>query len=502
MNDTSLQHISDEKIKTPKEYTVYNCHTHTFTIDHVPNNFGKKVMPILYQVITMKVVKWYYLNLTYRNNNYKRFLHRCNKIKHFFIDILKFTVVLHWIYTLVLFFLNWFFKMLVNLLALGNLFSPQSKAAFKRFTTIGRYATYSKSGQRKVFDLLEKTYDTNTKFVVLPMDMDYMEAGKPIANYMEQLQELLKVTSNNKDQLLPFVFVDPRRITDVNINLNGFSYQKYVKSNLLKQKFYGIKMYPALGYYPFDKNLIETYKFAQEHQIPITTHCIEGTVFYRGKKKKEWSHHPILKYTKKKAEGPIPIPLPQTKNFDFTTNFSHPLNYHCLLDKDLLSSYLGEEIDLSKLKICLAHFGGSKEWLRYTDDNWNNYNNNISHSSRQAYFNSKIKNTLTHGSTRTIWWNASWLSIIYDLMIKYDGVYTDISFIVFNEELFPLLKYLLQDDKVKHKIIFGTDYYVVAQKNTEKALFQNLRSYIGEDLFYMISHTNAKQFLKTNFGQP
>lgn len=487
------------KPEIPKNYTVYNCHTHTFTIDHVPNNFGKKVLPILYQIITMRLVKWYYLNLTYRNNNYKRFVHKLRKVKHFFLGVFKFTGVLYWVYTLILFFCKWLFKMFVNVLAIDNLFSTQSKAAFKRFTTLGRYATYSKSGQKKVFDLLEKTYDSSTKFVVLPMDMEYMEAGKPIAGYMQQLDELLRVKENNKGHLLPFVFVDPRRIVDPKVNVNGFSYQKYVKRNLLRENFHGIKLYPALGYFPFDKNLIETYKFAQEHQIPIMTHCIEGTVFYRGKKKKEWEQHPILKYTKKKENGPIPMPLPQTKNYDFTTNFSHPLNYHCLLDKDLLSAYLGEETDLSQLKICLAHFGGTKEWKRYTEDNWNNYNNNISHRSLEDYFNRKIKNTLNHGSTRTIWWNASWLSIIYDLMIHYKGVYTDISFIIFNEELFPLLKFLLQDDKVKHKILFGTDYYVVSQKNTEKALFQNLRSYIGEDLFYMISHTNAKQFLSTKF---
>ncbi|SFN63588.1 hypothetical protein SAMN04487989_102157 [Bizionia echini] len=483
----------------PKNYTVYNCHTHTFTIDHVPNNFGKKVTPLVFQIVTMKVVKWYFLNLTYRNNTYKRFTHRVKKIKHFFISVLKFTIVGYWLFSMIMFFCIWLGKMLINILAISNLFSKQSKEAYARFVTLGRYATYSKSGQRKVFDLLEKTYDVNTKFVVLPMDMDYMQAGKPVANYMKQLEELLQVTKNNKEQLLPFIFVDPRRITDPSININGFSYERFVKKNLTRRHFHGIKLYPALGYFPFDKHLIETYKFAQEHQIPITTHCIEGTVFYRGKKEKEWDYHPILKYTKKVTEGPIPMPLPQTKNYHFTTNFSHPLNYHCLLNKKLLSNYLGEETDLSKLKICLAHFGGSKEWLRYTNDNWNNYNNNISHISREKYFESTIKNTLNHGSTRTIWWNASWLSIIYDLIIQYENVYTDISFILFNEELFPLLKYLLQDDKVKHRILFGTDYYVVAQKNTEKALFQNLRSYLGEDLFYLISHQNPKQFLSTTW---
>lgn len=484
-------------MSTQKDPTIFNCHTHTFTIDHVPNLFGRKLLPLLYQIITMRLVKWYYLNLTKRNRRYRTIVHYKNKVKYFFLDILKFTIIGYWAYTLVLFFLKWTLKIISNIIVIDGFFSAQSKSAYKRYVTLGRYATYSKQGQGKVFDLLEKTYDQNTKFVVLPMDMDYMEAGKPIVNYMQQLDELLKVTKNNKDSLLPFVFLDPRRVAETS-DLKGVNcYENYVKRNLSKHVFHGIKMYPALGYFPFDKSLIETYKFAQQNQIPIITHCIEGTVFYRGKKKKEWSKHPILKYRKDKEQ--IPFPLPQKKNYDFTTNFTHPLNYHCLLDKDLLSDYLGEETDLSQLKICLAHFGGTKEWNRYSEDNWNNYNNNISHISKNEYLNRKIKNTLNHGSSRTIWWNASWLSIIYDLMIKYEGVYTDISFIIFNQELFPLLKFILQDKKVSHKILFGTDYYVVAQKNSEKALFQNLRSYIGEDLFYKIANENPKAFLSTSF---
>jgi|GEM_PF-845571 len=483
-----------------KDPTIYNCHSHTFTIDHVPNLFGKKLLPLLYQLITMRLVKWCFLNLTKRNRRFKSFIHFKNRLKYFFLDVLKFTIVGYWIYSLILFSLKWAFKILFNALAIDNFFGAQSKSAYKRYITLGRYATYSKLGQSKVFDLLEKTYDQNTKFVVLPMDMDYMEAGKPISNYIQQLEELLKVTANNKKNLLPFVFVDPRRIAET-CDLNGVNcYENYVKRNLSKEVFHGIKLYPALGYFPFDKNLIETYKFAQEYQIPITTHCIEGTVFYRGKKKKEWNIHPILKYKKDKNMDSIPIPLPQKKNYDFTTNFTHPLNYHCLLDKELLSEYLGEETDLSKLKICLAHFGGTNEWNRYSKDNWNNYNNNISHLSKSEYLSRNIKNTLNHGSSRTIWWNASWLSIIYDLMIQYEGVYTDISFIIFNQELFPLLKFMLQDDKVNHKILFGTDYYLVAQKNTEKALYQNLRSFIGEDLFRKIANENPKKFLSTTLN--
>lgn len=479
------------------EKTIYNCHTHTFTIDHVPNLFGKKLVPLAYQIVTMKLVKWYYINLTERSSKFRLWKQRYNKVKYFIIDVLKFTRIGYWVFSMVFFTLKWAFKIISNALAISHFFGPQSKAAYRRFVNLGRYASYSKQGQSKVFDLLEKTYDQNTKFVVLPMDMDYMEAGKPTIGYMKQLEELLAVTQNNKNNLLPFVFLDPRRIAET-CDLKGADcYENYIKRNLSRTVFYGIKMYPALGYYPFDKNLIETYKFAQDHQIPIITHCIEGTVFYRGKKKKEWRHHPILKYTKEKGAQPVPIPLPQKKNYDFTTNFTHPLNYHCLLDKTLLSEYLGEETDLSKLKICLAHFGGTKEWNRYSEDNWNNYNNNISHLSKDTYLNRKIKNTLSHGSSRTIWWNASWLSIIYDLMIQYEGVYTDISFIIFNQELFPLLKFLLQDEKVSHKILFGTDYYVVSQKNSEKALYQNLRSYLGDPLFFKIANQNPKAFLSS-----
>lgn len=96
------------------------------------------------------------------------------------------------------------------------------------------------------------------------------------------------------------------------------------------------------------------YKFALQHQIPIITHCIEGTVFYNGE-------------------------VPDFKN----------------------------------LKICLAHFGGENEWKKYMSDGWNNYNKNICHDTKEVY--ERRKNTLNHGNQKTIWWNASW--VICYLMI-------------------------------------------------------------------------------------
>ncbi|WP_158837806.1 amidohydrolase family protein [Polaribacter sp. L3A8] len=484
-------------MKLGKDKTIFNCHTHIFTIDHVPNEFGRTFVPrFLSKILTIKLVKWYYNKFTSRGNyQYKKFRHSLKKIKYGVIRICKWTYVLYWLILLVSFILKWFFKILTSFLKVDFLFSKELRDITKRFLTLGRYSLNYKS-QARIYDLLEKTYERNTKVVVLSMDMDYMEAGKPEIKYLDQLDELKIVKKNNSD-LLPFIFLDPRRVNETKLLEGKKNYATFLKSELQKGNFNGIKLYPALGYYPFDKELIDSYLFAQENNIPIMTHCIEGTVFYRGKKKPEWNYHPILTYNKKGTDNPGPIPLPQSGNYQWTTNFTHSMNYHCLLDNELLSNYLGYECDLSKLKICLAHFGGSKEWNKYEADGWNNYNKNISHATVKDYL--KIKNTLNHKSKRTIWWNASWLSIIYDLMIKYDNVYADVSFILFNEELFPMLKFILNDTKVSNKILYGTDYYVVTQKKSEKSLHLNLRAYLGEELFFKIANENPRKFLSTSF---
>jgi predicted TIM-barrel fold metal-dependent hydrolase len=481
-----------------EEKEIYNCHTHVFTIDHVPNEFTRTFVPrILSKILTIKLVKWYYRNFTSRGSRkYKRFRQRLKKIKYGFINFCKWTILLYWVYYLIAFVLNWLFKIITNFIRIDHLFSKEIKEILGRYITLGRYSLNYKT-QGKIYDLLEKTYAKGTKIVVLSMDMDYMAAGKAIKPYMQQIEDLKKVKQNNPD-LLPFIFLDPRRIEETKNLPKRKNYCNYLKSELHKGNFSGIKLYPALGYYPFDKNLIDSFLFAQENEIPLMTHCIEGTVFYRGKKKPEWNYHPILTYKKRGVDIPQPIPLPQEGNYQWSTNFTHPLNYHCLLDSEKLSFFLGYECDLSKLKICLAHFGGTKEWNKYEADGWNNYNKNINHASEEDY--NKLKNTLNHKSKRTIWWNASWLSVIYDLLIKYDNVYTDVSFILFNEELFPMLKFILNDSKVSDKILYGTDYYVVTQKRSEKALHQNLRSYLGEDLFLKIANENPKKFLKSKIN--
>lgn len=486
--------MKTSNVKKPN--SIINCHTHIFTIDHVPDDFGKSLLPWpFYRLFSMQNIKWYYKNLTVEGSRrYRSFIHRCNNVWFTLKGWMKATIILWFVYFLIYRITKWLIRITIDFLRLDTIFSPEVKALIGRYKTMARYSINYKD-QASIFNFLKKNYPTRTRFVVLTMDMEYMEAGRPKVSYLDQVSELERI-KKNKEDMLPFIFADPRRIAATRNKKGQENYEGLMKSLLSRNIFNGIKIYPALGYYPFDKDLIPILEFAQEYEIPVMTHCIRGTVFYRGKKKPEWSQHPILKYNSKEGEYKN-IPFPQKRNYDFTTNFTHPLNYHCLLDKTLLSGFLGVEKDLSRLKICLGHFGGEDEWNLYSQDAWNNYNNNIAPIEKELYL--KRKNTLNHASTRTIWWNASWLSVIYDLIVTYENVYADVSFILHNQQLFPLLKYILQDEKVRHRILFGTDYYVVAQKGVDKALYQNLRSYLGEELFLRIAETNAAEYVTTKF---
>ena len=255
-----------------------------------------------------------------------------------------------------------------------------------RYMLMGRFAMYQ--GQAGIFERLKDQYPEKTKFIVLPMDMDYMDAGEPKVGrrYPEQLEELAIVHKKNPESVLPFVFADPRRIAE---DPNQFRYEIgergevllkdcFIKTYIEDKGFSGFKIYPALGYYPFDEKLLPLWLYAADRQIPIMTHCIKGSIFYRGKKKREWDQHPVFKeYVRLGGDQQLSkLLLPQRKNAAFSCNFTHPLNYLVLLKEELLRIWVGqcsEEIkilfgytdpgtrlarNLEHLKICFAHFGG------------------------------------------------------------------------------------------------------------------------------------------------
>ncbi len=81
--------------------------------------------------------------------------------------------------------------------------------------------------------------------------------------HMENLMDLVK---NRKGELFPFVAIDPRRPGIIKALLSGEFFQG-------EQRFYGVKLYPRMGYHPQCKPMEDVYKYCSDNGIPITYHC-------------------------------------------------------------------------------------------------------------------------------------------------------------------------------------------------------------------------------------
>lgn len=394
-----------------------------------------------------------------------------------------------------------------------------------RYVNIGRFAYYGK--QRDIFTRLKAQYPANTGFVVLPMDMEFMDAGRLSIpdGFKKQMEELHSIKQSQPvNSFFPFVFVDPRRkevsgqvFFDWKPLENGVValQPSFIKEYIEEKKFSGFKIYPALGYYPFEETLLPLWKYAADHQIPILTHCIRGTIYYRGTKKKEWGRHPLFKQAEGQNEF-IPLLLPELKNRDYVNNFTHPLNYLCLVEEKLLRLLVGEakderiktlfgyngpdksmDHDLRNLKLCFGHFGGEEEWQKYFEKDRDSFTSQmVTNPDKGLEF---IKDEPMHKSyarLERIWKEVDWYTTITSLMLRYDNLYADISYIIHSDSIFPLLKQTLTNQKLQQRVLFGTDFYVVRNHKSEKDMLSSARAALSDAEFNWIAVANPGTFLK------
>lgn len=337
-------------------------------------------------------------------------------------------------------FLPWYLRIVANGLVKVGTVNIFRRIGLKGLAyRLNRFVIFKaigeKKGQAEVFKHLRGFYPEDTQHVVLSMDMEYMAAGKVPQPFEEQLRELSELKKRHGERILPFVFAHPNR---PNIH-------KLVKEYITNQNFAGIKIYPALGYFPTDPRLDTLFAWAETKQIPIMTHCSRGGVYYKGKLTTTMRTDP--------SDGKV---YPKTKKSEFTDVYTDPDRYEPLLTK------------YPKLKLCFAHFGGATEWDKYLDQSW-------------------------HTATEQTWFNK-----IKELMIKYENVYTDISYTLYHPKYYGLLKVTLQDPKLRKKILFGTDYYMQEQETSERKFGINLRAYVGEQDFKQMAMVNPIDYLKAN----
>ena len=578
-----------------KSLPLINSHTHIFTGKHVPPFLAKTFVwfPFYYLLHTPTILKAFRGYYQIKNNyyrypifkNFERFRNWLSQLKfltpfRYIINTVLTVQVFFYIYNhikqwlfparefgsyletigenlqknnllfsfensglniiiVILFFL--FFKSGRNLIlfvlkkvfkVFGLLPGRMTKDLFSRYILMGRFAIYKE--QKRILTRLVRQYPSKSLFVILPMDMEFMGAGKMRnkSTYTAQMEELAAIQTN-RNFILPFIFVDPRRMEQGTITNNKekfFDYSikeerglnrvvlsetTFIKKYIEYEKFCGFKIYPALGYYPFDERLLPLWKYAADNNIPIMTHCIKGTIFYRGAKKKSWNTHKIFKEGSEKR-GFKPLLLPQRKNKDFTLNFTHPLNYLCLLEEIFLRELISQSEDdklkklfgfldintplksnLNNLKICFGHFGGEDQWDKYFEGDRNNYVQQIIKEPNIGidFMNNKGQ-VFSHDKLSQIWESADWYSIICSLMLQYENVFADVSYILHESKIQALLKETLDHEILGKRVVFGTDFYVVRNHNSDKELKASIASILTDEEFDRIARKNPKDYLQ------
>jgi len=356
---------------------ITNTHSHIFTFEYVPERF-----------LPLRLV---------------RFLAKNNRLN-------KFARLLNWI----------------------NPFSDND--------TFQRYANFIRKGSNKsqyaIFTKMKLNYPALTRFVILSMDFEYMAAGKPEKDFIDQIRTLAKIKKRHSEpgSFIPFVMADPRRPNIIEI----------VKMAIEMYEFGGIKLYPPLGYYPFDKRLYPIYEYACKYEIPVVTHCSTGGIYYRGKINKQMLIHPK---TKEKLE--------KKRNKDFCRNFTHPANFEYVLS------------DFPGLKLCFAHFGGNKEWDKY----------------------------IFAGRVDLLY--KSWLYLIKSLLMRFPNTYADISYTLADSAYLPTLIKLINNPKLNNKILFGSDFYMANIEQSEQYFAEGIKLAIGHEMFHRIATINPINYLKT-----
>jgi predicted TIM-barrel fold metal-dependent hydrolase len=234
--------------------TIYNCHIHTFTAEHIPDRFlPLGLVRAMRRPWLRKPILWMFGKMIPRSNK-------------------------------------------------------DAAARTGRFLARGAFES-----QQKVFEYVQCQYPEGTRFIVLPMDMEFMGAGQPEVRFEAQLKELAELRDTSKGTVIPFYAADPRR-PNVVAELQRW-HREY--------KIRGVKIYPNLGYPPDDPILLEIYAYCEKKKLPILAHCSPGGIRQVG--------------------------LSQAD----ARKFTHPANYAGVLKQ------------FPKLNFCLGHFSGAEEWERH-----------------------------------------------------------------------------------------------------------------------------------------
>lgn len=354
------------------------------------------------------------------------------------------------------------------------------KHAINRYLSFIRISTLD--NQHEVFKVAlntAKSFESNPKLYALTMNMDLMDTeGKPEIPYTTQLQEVIELKHYYPHNFFPFLGIDPRVCSGNELAqwVKDYWEKTIIINNEIVPVFSGIKIYPALGFFPFDPSLDAFYKYASENSIPLLFHCTRTGSIYIGKQIETLipkTPEMIFPETDKpyhdwavNAKAEIIARINRYYEKSWVKNnskgdnghacdlFSHPQNYVPILAK------------YPNLKICLAHMGGGQE-VEYM----NSFGSAACKADKELKERWKVD-------------NKNWAKFIQDIMKIFPSLYTDISSTntrLGNKDVLTNIKDWLDTDaddgtKLGNRILFGSDYFLTEIDSKEESLYQNIKT--------------------------
>jgi len=353
---------------------------------------------------------------------------------------------------------------------------PWMRSVVKRMAKLNgngkllRYLQFIEVGtqntQEEVFECMRGAYATmgpDVRFVGLTLNMDHMDVlTSRHARIDDQLREIELVRAHYPDHFFPFVGVDPRY-------KQGKALRDWVKEKIERRAFFGIKIYPSLGFFPFDPALDELYAWAEEQQVPIMTHCTRYGSYFTGAMENVVPYarpatlnpsSPTMAPIYDRVERYLNNPWVRKDGKNWGNLLLHPQNYEPVLEK------------YQHLKLCLAHFGGDDQMLGKL------------HAVQKAGLDT-----------------VNWYEEVKRLMDAWPELYTDISYTLYCPKVYPQLIEQI-DGPVGGRILFGTDFYMTLREATEAKLVGNCREKLGPERFARIAAVNTNNYLSSQHFDP
>jgi len=310
-----------------------------------------------------------------------------------------------------------------------------------RLSKLAYFINFLRSRTNK--EIAEKlfNYSSEKSMVICPLMMDLSPGigGLIIDDFQIQIEKIKALRDIYPGKILPFIALDP------NNPLMMDNFQK-VFDEQGGYNFFGVKIYPSLGYLPSHPLLMEVFRICEEKNIPVTAHCSGATV-HTGKKTIKnipgvhqnsdgsWSDELITKTFRKRS--------------DYAHFFNQPANWNPVLTA------------FPRLKLNLAHFGGEDSWEKYSSGN-----------------------------------SENWVNRIIDMMYRFDGLYADFSYTFYKREYAKALKKLLIDNnEIASRVLYGSDYYMVVTEGHFRSLKTSFVSIMGDELMKKIARENPMRFL-------